>query len=176
MEEYHFSYHLLASSFVVGCIREHGMVSHSLAVHSFLSNAMRTNAFRHRSNFTCLELARVIGGQRGSQHLELRARRENWDIFFMLEDHSNWPSSQQVQSLSAIKASPRFLPNVILEIIINIVTGLLVDKISANHPIFITSSVSAASSLLMALINPDWSYWYAAFWVVPLSPVEIDGQ
>lgn len=86
-----------------------------------------------------------------------------------LTDHS----FQQVQGLSAIQTSLRFLPNV--GIILNVTTGLLVHKIRADHLVLITSLISAGSPLLMALLNPHWPYWYAVFWAVLLGPLSVDG-
>ena len=81
---------------------------------------------------------------------------------------------QEVQTLSATQTSLRFLPNVLAGAAANIVTGLLVHKVSALHLVLASSLISAGGPLLMALINPQWSYWYAAFWAVLLCPLSAD--
>ncbi|KAJ5792016.1 major facilitator superfamily domain-containing protein [Penicillium pulvis] len=81
---------------------------------------------------------------------------------------------QEVQQLSAIQAAVRFLPNVIIGIIVNIGTGLLVHRLRANYLVLITSILSAASPLLMAIIDPKWSWWYCVFWVMILGPLSAD--
>lgn len=70
---------------------------------------------------------------------------------------------QQVQNPSALQASIRFLPSVILGAILNFTTGALVHRMSAFHLVIITSLLSAGAPLLMALIQPQWPYWYDAF-------------
>ncbi|KAJ6021458.1 hypothetical protein N7540_006962 [Penicillium herquei] len=71
-------------------------------------------------------------------------------------------------------AALRFLPNVIIGIIINIGTGLLIHRLRANYIVLVTSILSAGSPLLMALIDPKWSWWYDIFWVMLLGPVSAD--
>jgi len=34
--------------------------------------------------------------------------------------------------------------------------------------------ISCSAPLIMALIDPAWPYWYAAFWAVLLSPISAD--
>ena len=81
---------------------------------------------------------------------------------------------QKVQHLSALETSLRFLPNAIFGAVLNIGTGLIAHKFRADYLVSITSLFSAGSPLLMALINPDWSYWYGAFWAMLLSPMSSD--
>ncbi|KAJ5642921.1 major facilitator superfamily domain-containing protein [Penicillium longicatenatum] len=81
---------------------------------------------------------------------------------------------QEVQQLSAIQAALRFLPNVIIGIIVNIGTGLVVHRLRANYLIIFTSILSAVSPLLMAIIDPKWSWWYCVFWVMVLGPLSAD--
>ncbi|KAJ5204926.1 major facilitator superfamily domain-containing protein [Penicillium cinerascens] len=81
---------------------------------------------------------------------------------------------QEVQELPPIQAAIRFLPNVIIGIILNIATGLLVHRLHANHLVLITTVLSAGSPLLLAIIDPQWSWWYCAFWAVLLGPLSAD--
>ncbi|KAF4763812.1 hypothetical protein N7455_010487 [Penicillium solitum] len=81
---------------------------------------------------------------------------------------------QEVQDLSAFQAALRFLPNVIIGIVLNIGTGLLVHRLHADHLVLVSTFLSAGSPLLMAIINPNWSWWYCAFWAVLLGPLSAD--
>ncbi|KAJ5263921.1 major facilitator superfamily domain-containing protein [Penicillium angulare] len=81
---------------------------------------------------------------------------------------------QEVQQLSAIQAALRFLPSVIIGVVINLGTGLLVHRLRANYLVFITSILSAGSPLLMAIIDPKWSWWYCVFWAMLLGPLSAD--
>ena len=84
-------------------------------------------------------------------------------------------SFQEVQGLSAIQAAIRFLPNVLIGIVLNLGTGLLVHRLHANYLVLVTTVLSAGSPLLMAIIDPTWSWWYCAFWAVLLGPLSADG-
>ncbi|KAJ5091197.1 hypothetical protein NUU61_006067 [Penicillium alfredii] len=75
---------------------------------------------------------------------------------------------QEVQNLSAIQAALRFLPNVFIGIVLNVGTGLLVHRLRANHLVLVSSVLSAGSPLLMAIVDPDWSWWYFIFTVANL--------
>ncbi|KAJ5241459.1 uncharacterized protein N7469_003050 [Penicillium citrinum] len=81
---------------------------------------------------------------------------------------------QEVQHLSALEAAIRFLPNVVIGIILNLATGLLVHRLRANWLVLVTTVLSAGSPLLLAIIDPKWSWWYCAFWAVLLGPLSAD--
>ena len=83
---------------------------------------------------------------------------------------------QEVQNLSALQTSLRFLPGVISGGFLNIWTGLYAHKFRADYLVASTTLLSAVAPLLMALINPNWSYWYSAFWAMLISPVSADGE
>lgn len=85
-------------------------------------------------------------------------------------------SFQEVQELSAIQAAIRFLPNVLIGIVLNLGTGLLVHRLHANYLVLFTTVLSAGSPLLLAIIDPTWSWWYCAFWAVLLGPLSADGN
>jgi hypothetical protein len=57
----------------------------------------------------------------------------------------------------------------------NIATGFLVKNTSASYLVAFSSVFSAAGSLLMALVKPEWIFWAAAFPAVFLSPMAVDG-
>ncbi len=84
-------------------------------------------------------------------------------------------SFQEVQRLSAFDSALRFLPSIVIGIILNFGTGLLVHRISANYLILISTFLSAIAPLLMALIRPEWSFWICAFWAMLAVPLSADG-
>jgi MFS family permease len=81
---------------------------------------------------------------------------------------------QEVQHLSALQASIRFLPAMLFGAVLNVTTGLVVHKVPAIQLILATSILSAGGPLLMATINPEWTYWAAAFPAQLLEPLSID--
>lgn len=81
---------------------------------------------------------------------------------------------QEVQELSALQASLRILPNMLLGVATNFLTGYFIDKIKAIYAVLISSALCAGAPLLMAVINPSWSYWTAAFEAQLLSPLSAD--
>lgn len=78
---------------------------------------------------------------------------------------------QKVQLLDPLQASIRLLPSMIVGAALNLVIGLFIDRVSAMWLVFSTSILCAGSPLIMALIRPEWPYWYAAFPAQILHPV-----
>ena len=97
----------------------------------------------------------------------------SWSVLNVLEYFSSL-FFQEIQHLSALQTSIRFLPSVITGLILNVTTGLFAHKFRADYLVTISSLLSAVSPLLMALINPKWPYWYSAFWVMLVSPLSAD--
>lgn len=85
-------------------------------------------------------------------------------------------SFQNVQGQSALQASIRFLPMVVVGAATNIVTGYAVDKVQVRTLVVGSAIINLVSPLLMALINPSWSYWRAAFFAMLISPLHPDGS
>jgi MFS family permease len=73
------------------------------------------------------------------------------------------PSFQEVQGLSALDASVRILPSLIVGALMNLVIGIFVHKVPAFWIATVTSLLCAGSPLLMAVIQPSWTYWGNAF-------------
>lgn len=84
-------------------------------------------------------------------------------------------SLQRVQGLSGVSTSVRFLPNIIIGAILNIFTGAVIHKFSAYYILLLASFLSIGSPILLAIIDPKWSYWYGQFWAILLSPLAADG-
>ncbi|RDW77817.1 hypothetical protein BP6252_05870 [Coleophoma cylindrospora] len=81
---------------------------------------------------------------------------------------------QSVQGLSALDASVRFLPLALTGLLTNFVTGWLVKSIRADGLVLCSTALSSVAPLLMAIINPEWSYWKCAFFAVASTPTCID--
>ncbi|SCN99817.1 related to aminotriazole resistance protein [Fusarium fujikuroi] len=81
---------------------------------------------------------------------------------------------QEIEHLSALKAAIRMLPSTVVGLALNITTGFVVHKIRANLLVAFASLISAGSPLLMAVIQPGWSYWKCAFPAQILMPFSID--
>ncbi|KAJ5907855.1 hypothetical protein N7495_000537 [Penicillium taxi] len=81
---------------------------------------------------------------------------------------------QDVQDLSALQASIRFLPMAVVGVLINSVTAYLVTKINVNILLGISALITAVSPILMALSDPKWSYWNSTFVAIVLSPISGD--
>ncbi|EGU87228.1 hypothetical protein FOPG_10835 [Fusarium oxysporum f. sp. conglutinans race 2 54008] len=81
---------------------------------------------------------------------------------------------QEVQHLSALNAAIRILPSVVVGVALNFTTGLVVHRIPAIWLVVITSVLTTISPLLMALIDPAWTYWTAAFFAQVLMPFSAD--
>ncbi|KAI9799204.1 MAG: hypothetical protein M1825_004847 [Sarcosagium campestre] len=78
---------------------------------------------------------------------------------------------QEVQRVSALQTSLRFLPMVVSGAITNVATGMMVNRVSANVLVVFSSTLTAISALLIAITDPSWLYWYSAFPAVLLSPI-----
>ena len=76
--------------------------------------------------------------------------------------------------MSAVDAGIRILPSTVVGLGLNLMTGLIVHKIPAVWLVAVSSLLSSGSPLLMAVINPSWSYWVGALFAQILLPFSID--
>lgn len=83
-------------------------------------------------------------------------------------------SFQEIQHLSALQAALRILPSLVVGVILNFSTGLLVHKIPAMWIVIVSSILTAGAPLLMAVIQPEWTYWANAFLAQILMPISAD--
>lgn len=88
--------------------------------------------------------------------------------------NANKLSFQEVQEFSALQASLRILPSMMVGAILNLTTGLFVDRVPVFWLAFVSTTLTAGAPLLMALINPHWTYWRGAFFAQILSPLSGD--
>lgn len=83
-------------------------------------------------------------------------------------------SYQNVQKLSALQASIRILPSLVVGAALQLSTGLLIHKVPAYYLLLVSLFLSAAALLLMATINVTGSYWFNAFFAQLVSPISAD--
>jgi MFS family permease len=81
---------------------------------------------------------------------------------------------QEIQNASTIFTSLRLLPYLIMGAILNLSVGIFVDKVPARWLVAVSSLLCAGSPLLMAMADPEWSYWYMEFWAQALAPMSAD--
>jgi MFS family permease len=81
---------------------------------------------------------------------------------------------QEIQHLSPLSTSPRFLPMVLMGAATNIVTGMLAHRVNANKLVIGAAALTTISPLLMALTNPSWSYFSVIFLAMLLCPIAAD--
>jgi MFS family permease len=81
---------------------------------------------------------------------------------------------QGIQHLSPLSTSPRFLPMVLTGTATNIVTGMLVHRVNANKLVIGAAVLTTIAPLLMAVANPNWSYFSAIFVAMLFSPIATD--
>ncbi|KAG0653102.1 Aminotriazole resistance [Hyphodiscus hymeniophilus] len=83
-------------------------------------------------------------------------------------------SFQEVQKTSALGASLRILPSLLVAFFVQLTTGLIVHRTTPYLLILASLCLSAGAPLIMALTSPHWPYWYAAFPAQLLAPVACD--
>lgn len=85
-------------------------------------------------------------------------------------------SFQVIQGLTPLQAAIRFLPNLILGVLVEIIIGAFIHKMPVVPIVMLTGVLSSISPLLMALVDPHWSYWLAIFWAMLLLPIAVDSE
>ncbi|KAF2793449.1 MFS general substrate transporter [Melanomma pulvis-pyrius CBS 109.77] len=81
---------------------------------------------------------------------------------------------QEVQNHSPFTTSLYLLPNLSMGVLINLSVGIFVDRVPVRWLVAISSLLCAIAPLIMALVNPAWSYWYLEFWGQILAPISGD--
>ncbi|KIK54808.1 hypothetical protein GYMLUDRAFT_48358 [Collybiopsis luxurians FD-317 M1] len=75
---------------------------------------------------------------------------------------------QQVQLLTPLETSVRFIPMVISGTITNLLGGWLMNRVSGLPLMLVGLAGNVAAPIIFALIKVDASYWLMAFWVMVL--------
>jgi hypothetical protein len=85
-------------------------------------------------------------------------------------------SFQEVEGISALQSSIRFLPHVIMGVAVNITTGILISKVKVRTLAVVSAVITMVAAPLMATITVGQKYWFSPFWALFLSPVNPDGK
>ena len=85
-------------------------------------------------------------------------------------------SFQDVEGLSAMDSSLRFIPHVIMGAGVNILTGFLISRVNVRTLTVVSALVTMVAAPLMATVDIGENYWYRPFWALFLSPVNPDGM
>ncbi|KAF2730080.1 MFS general substrate transporter [Polyplosphaeria fusca] len=96
-----------------------------------------------------------------------------WGIFNAIESFLTL-FFQDVQQITALQTSVRFLPAPIAGALGNLVMGLIAHKVRADYCVIIGTIFTALGALLMSIIQPQWSYWSCAFLAVFFNPIGAD--
>ncbi|USP74626.1 integral membrane protein [Curvularia clavata] len=78
---------------------------------------------------------------------------------------------QKVQHNSPLQTSLRFLPGIVSASLSTLAVGYFAHKVYIGWAIIFAMLWTAVGILLMAVIQPQWSYWACAFLAVVLSPI-----
>ncbi|KAF6836770.1 integral membrane protein [Colletotrichum musicola] len=81
---------------------------------------------------------------------------------------------QEVQNVSALQSSVRFLPHIIVGTAVNVACAWLVSRVTAQSLGSVSALITIVAPLIMATVDIDGYYWYAPFWALALSPVSAD--
>jgi len=96
-----------------------------------------------------------------------------WGVFNGIETYMTL-FFQDVQGLSALQTSIRFLPTPVGGIIANIAMGLIAHRVRADYTVHIGVFLATVAALLMCVIQPEWTYWACAFPATFLMPIGSD--
>ncbi|PWN43050.1 MFS general substrate transporter [Ceraceosorus guamensis] len=75
---------------------------------------------------------------------------------------------QEIQLTAPLETSVRFLPLVLVGLILNVAAGWLVSRVSTFILIICGDLMVMAAALIFSLMSPQWSYWRGMFWVMVL--------
>ncbi|ETS76975.1 hypothetical protein PFICI_10849 [Pestalotiopsis fici W106-1] len=81
---------------------------------------------------------------------------------------------QQVQGLSAVRASLQVVPSLVAGALTSITTGFFVHRMPVLWMLLAASVMSTVAPLLMAVVQIDQLYWENAFFAQILAPISCD--
>lgn len=96
-----------------------------------------------------------------------------WGVFTSVEQFGNF-YFQNIQHDSTIRAGIKFLPTCVAGATVNLIMALIVSCISGSWIIYGATTVSSIAPLLMALVQPSWSYWAGPFPAITLNAIQGD--
>ncbi|KAF2691466.1 MFS general substrate transporter [Lentithecium fluviatile CBS 122367] len=97
----------------------------------------------------------------------------SWGVMNSIEIFSSL-YFQEVQNASTLTTSLYLLPNLGTGVAINLTVGLVVHHFPARWLVAGSSLICAISPLIMALVDPNWKYWYLEFWGQIFAPFSAD--
>lgn len=102
------------------------------------------------------------------------------NVFLIWGSFSAWDQItniyfQNVQQVGALGSAVRFLPDTVSGIITNVLVALLVHRVRANWIVIFSTILTVAAPLLMAIAQPEWTYWAVEFPAVFLVAIAADG-
>jgi Na+/melibiose symporter-like transporter len=96
-----------------------------------------------------------------------------WGVFNAIETYLTL-FFQDVQGLSAIQTSIRFLPTPVGGALANIAMGLIAHRVRADYAVHVGVFLTTVGALLMCILRPEWTYWACAFPAAFLNPIGSD--
>ncbi|KAI1342555.1 MFS general substrate transporter [Xylariaceae sp. FL0016] len=81
---------------------------------------------------------------------------------------------QEVEGLSALQSSIRFIPHPIMGAATNLATAWLISRVKVQYLGVISGLVTLIAPILMATVEVGENYWFAPFWALFLSPMNPD--
>jgi fucose permease len=96
-----------------------------------------------------------------------------WGVFNAIETYLTL-YFQDVQRLSALQTSIRFLPTPVAGAMANVAMGLIAHRARADYAVLVGIGLTTVGALLMCVIQPQWSYWACAFPALFLNPMGAD--
>ncbi|KAF3010735.1 hypothetical protein E8E13_006922 [Curvularia kusanoi] len=81
---------------------------------------------------------------------------------------------QEIQKATPLTTSLYLLPNLATGVLLNILVGTFVHRVPALYLVSVSAIICSASPLCMALLNPNWNYFYLAFWAQVFAPFSAD--
>lgn len=81
---------------------------------------------------------------------------------------------QEIQGATALTTSLYLMPNLVVGVVINAMVGTFVHRVRVLYLVIPSAVICSLSPLFMALLNPDWNYFYLAFWAQAFAPFSAD--
>ncbi|KAH8671676.1 major facilitator superfamily transporter [Xylariales sp. PMI_506] len=81
---------------------------------------------------------------------------------------------QEVEQMSALQSSLRFIPHPITGALTNVVIAFLISRVKVRNLAVASGLIALIAPILMATINVGENYWFAPFWALALSPINAD--
>ncbi|KAK6853027.1 aminotriazole resistance [Apiospora arundinis] len=81
---------------------------------------------------------------------------------------------QEIEGLSALQSSIRFIPHPILGALTNVATAYLISRVKVQTLTTVSALITMIAPILMATIGVGENYWFAPFWALLLSPMNPD--